>query len=117
MSNYDDPIDPLETLAVIIIGSAVAIALLLSCIGCATTKCPECVPEVQVVSVSVPVPSCAVPPVLPVLDLPDWPKLVTDPKESEMKAFYAQCVAVQKAREKIMLEAIRSRDLILDEYR
>ena len=130
MTNYD-PVDPLETLMTVCLLGAITICVFLSC-GCATTKCPECVPEIQVVSVSVPVPSCEPPAVLPILEYPDWPTLVTDPStldgsltdreaellvEAQLKAFYAQCVAVQHAREKIMLEAIRSRDLILEEYR
>ena len=116
MINYE-PIDPMRTIVAVLLGGAVALLIVFSCIGCATTKCPECVPEVQVVSVSVPVPSCEPPAVLPMVEYPDWPTLVRDPSEGELKAFYAECVAVQHAREKIMLEAIRARDLILEEYR
>ena len=116
MNNYD-PVDPLETLMAVCLGGVICIVILLSCVGCATTKCPECVPEVQVVRVDVPVPSCEPPPVLPILEYPEWPTLVVDPTEDELKAFYAACVATLNAREKIMLERIKSLQSILQEYR
>jgi hypothetical protein len=116
MRDYD-PEDPLATLATIIIGSTIAIAVLLSCIGCATTKCPPCVPKVETVQISVPVPSCEPPAVLPMVEYPDWPVLPQNATGDQKRAFYAACVATLNARWKIALEAIKARDLILEAYR
>ena len=101
-------------------GTLAAIVLLcyvFSCLGCATTKCPPCVPEQEIVTIQVPVLSCPVPAVLPTLTYPEWPKPPQIASEGAVKGFYADVVATSKAREKILLDRIQVLDEQIQQYR
>ena len=100
-----------------LIAAAVLICYVLSCIGCATTQCPPCVPEVETVVINVPVDACEPPEALPTLTYPQWPEVPQTASEDDWKAFYANVVAVQAAREKILLDRLTAIEKILDGYR
>ena len=117
MSYYEEPPDPFGTIMAVVLLGAIALVSIGSCLGCATTKCPPCVPEREIIEVKVPVPLCEPPPVLPILEYPDWPSLEQGASEDEIKAFYAACVATLNAREMIMLERIRDLEAVLESYR
>ena len=85
--------------------------------GCATTACPPCVPEIETITVKVPVPSCEPPEELPTLTYPSWPEVPQGASEDDWKAFYAGVVATVAARERIFLDRIEAIEKILDGYR
>ena len=100
-----------------LIAAVVLICYALSCMGCATTQCPPCVPEIETITVKVPVDACEPPEPLPTLTYPEWPEVPQTASEDEWKAFYADVVATQWAREKIFLDRIEAIEKILDGYR
>ena len=100
-----------------LIAAVVLICYALSCMGCATTQCPECIPEIETITVKVPVDACEPPEPLPTLTYPEWPEVPQTASEDEWKAFYADVVATQWAREKIFLDRIEAIEKILDGYR
>jgi hypothetical protein len=110
-----DP-EVLETLSALILGAAIFIALVSWCLGCSTTRCPECVPEVQIKEVLVPVRTCEKPPIVDDLQLPEWPTLPENATEDQVKQWYAQCVSVLNARERIFAERIELLKKILAGY-
>lgn len=91
--------------------------MILSNIGCATTQCPPCVPEIETITVKVPTLACPAPEALPTLTYPSWPKAPQIVSEGALKAFYVDVVVVGKAREKILLDRIRVLSEMLDQYR
>ena len=99
------------------LAGVVVLMYVFSCLGCATTKCPPCVPEQEIVTIQVPVLSCPVPAVLPDLTYPDWPEPPQIISEGATKGFYADVVAVGKAREKILLDRIQVLGDQLEQYR
>lgn len=113
---YNDD-DPLVTLSAIVLGAVTFIAVMLSCIGCATTQCPECVPEIKTVEVKVPVYSCPVPEAEPPFVLPPWPEFPSTTEEQAMKDWYAALVSTQKVREKVLKSRIEYLRGVLGAYR
>jgi len=99
------------------LAGVVVLMYVFSCLGCATTKCPPCVPEQEVVTIEVPVLSCPVPAQLPPLSYPEWPKPPQIVTEGARKGFYADTAATQKAREKILLDRIGVLEGQLNQYR
>ena len=104
-----------------LIGGAIAAIILicyaLSCMGCATTACSPCVPEIETITVKVPVDACEPPEELPTLTYPPWPEVPQGASEDAWKAFYADVVATVAARERIFLDRIEAIEKILDGYR
>jgi hypothetical protein len=102
-----------------ILAGLILIAFVLSFLlsaGCAST-CPP--PKVEVVEVKVPVYSCPEPPEeVSSLQLPDYPVPPPDNVQPEgQKSWYAEMVAVVKARHQILLDRIEYLEEILEEYR
>jgi len=93
------------------------IIMLLNSYGCATTACPPCVPEIETITVKVPVDACEPPEELPTLTYPPWPEVPQGASEDAWKAFYADVVAAVAARERIFLDRIEAIEKILDGYR
>ena len=91
--------------------------LLLSNVGCATTACPPCVPEVETITINVPVDACEPPEALPTLTYPQWPEVPQTASEDDWKAFYANVVATLAAREKILQSRVSALEEMLDYYR
>jgi hypothetical protein len=112
----DDEPDVLQTLAAIVLGAVIFLSFVFMCLGCSTTRCPECVPEVQIKEVLVPVRTCEKPPVVDDLQLPEWPELQENATEDQLKQWYAQCVSVLNAREKILMDRIELLKKILAGY-
>ena len=104
---YDNDDDPVRLLFAIIAGAVIIISVLFSCIGCTSVKaCPECIPEIQTVEVKIPVYSCPPTEELPPLVLPAWPVLPEGADEGQLKAFYVDCVATLRARERVLREYV-----------
>ena len=104
---YDDGDDPLGLLCAIVIGSVLLLSIVFSCIGCTSVKaCPDCIPEIQTVEVKIPVYSCPPTEELPPLVLPAWPILPEGADEGQLKAFYIDCVATLRTRERTLIEYI-----------
>jgi hypothetical protein len=97
--------------------AVIFLCYIFSCLGCATTRCPPCVPETEVITVYVPTLSCPAFEPLPALTYPEWPELPQNASSEELRAFYANVVAAIHAREKILLERISALELLLDSYR
>jgi hypothetical protein len=89
---------------------------IISCLGCATTRCPPCVPETEVITVEVPVLSCPAFEPLPMLEYPSWPEVPQNASSEEVRLFYANVVAAIHARERILLERIEALGMLLKEY-
>ena len=118
MSSYYDDDDPFATIMAIVLGGAILITCLFSCIGCSsTTQCPECLPEIKYERVEVPVRFCEPPASLTPIQLPPWPSLPADPSVEDVKSWYAQCAAVLEAREEILRNRIKLIEDMLDSYR
>ena len=100
-----------------VIAGVILLCYLVSCLGCATTKCPPCIPEVEIVEVLTPVLSCPPPPAIPSLSMPEWPEVPTAATADSIKAFYADVVSTLKARERILLERLEVLEKILGSYR
>ena len=101
-----------------VIAAVIFLCYLVSCLGCATVKpCPPCIPEVETITVKVPVLSCPEPEILPTLEYPDWPEVPYGGSEEDLKAWYADIAATLHARERILLERIEALELLLDSYR
>ena len=100
-----------------IMAAVVLTCYLLSCLGCTTTQCPPCIPEVETITINVPVDSCEPPEALPTLEYPPWPKVPQAASEDDWKAFYAIVVATVDARERIFLAHIAAQKELLDSYR
>jgi hypothetical protein len=92
---------------------AFALSFLLSA-GCAST-CPP--PKTEILKVEVPVYSCPQPPDLPPLTLPAFPPVPQELEDEDLKSWYAEMVAVVKARHQILLDRIEYLEEILEEYR
>ena len=90
---------------------------LISCLGCATTQCPPCVPEIEEIVIKVPVLSCPAFEPLPLLTYPQWPEVPHRASSEELRAFYADVVATLHAREKILLERVEALETVLNTYR
>ena len=121
MKNEED--DPLYLLAAIVVGGTLLLGLILSCFGCASVKkCPECIPETEIVEVLKPVRSCPAPPDIPELELPEYPEppdimgLSDKELEKSMKDWYAEVVATVKSREALFQARIDLLRQILDSY-
>lgn len=99
-----------------VIAAVILLCYLISCLGCATTACPECIPEIKTITVKVPVLSCPEPEPLPTLACPDWPEVPQVASEEAYKSFYADVVATQAARESILLQHIAALETLLDSY-
>ena len=97
--------------------AVVFLCYVFACIGCATTKCPPCVPEQEVVTIEVPVLSCPSPAELPTLTYPEWPKPPQIVTEGAAKGFYADVVATQRARERLLLDRVQVLEDQLNQYR
>lgn len=93
------------------------IIMLLTNFGCATTKCPPCVPEIETITVKVPVDACEPPEELPTLTYPPWPEVPQGASEDDWKAFYADVAVTLKAREKILQSRIAALEELLNTYR
>jgi hypothetical protein len=106
-----------ETLLYGVIAVAILLCYLVSCLGCATTQCPECVPTVETITIKVPVDACEPPPAIPTLEYPSWPQTPQTASEEAYKAFYADVAATLKARELILFERIDALEALLDSYR
>jgi hypothetical protein len=100
-----------------VIAAVIFLCYLVSCLGCATTACPPCIPEIETITMYVPTLSCPEPEILPTLTYPDWPEVPYGASEGALKAFYADVVATQAARERILLEYIEALELLLNVYR
>ena len=100
-----------------VIAAVILICYALSCMGCATTQCPPCVPEIETITVKVPVLSCPAPEALPTLTYPSWPEVPQTASEDDWKAFYANVVATLAAREKILQSRVAALEEMLDYYR
>jgi hypothetical protein len=105
-----------ETVMTVLLAATITFCFLFSCLGCKTTRCPECVPEIQTQTVEVPVRYCEPPPEIQVLNLPPWPTLPDNPTEDQLKEWYARCVSTYEAREKILMERYELYRKILEEY-
>ena len=92
------------------IAALIFILMVVSCLsGCATTQCPPCVPERETITIKQPVDACEPALDVPPIELPTWPSVPAQGvSEAQLKAFYAQVVATQNAREKIYEEYIRN---------
>ena len=112
--NHEEP-DPLQTLAAIIIGSAIALSLMMSCLGCKT--CPPCQPEIITKEVKIPVRYCEKPGDLPVLSIPAYPEPPEDADEDSLRQWYVDMVKVVKMREKILRDRIAELNMLLEPYR
>ena len=99
-----------------VLAGVILLCYVFSCLGCATTKCPPCIPEIETITVKVPVLSCPEPEPLPTLEYPSWPEVPYGASEGALKAFYADVVATQAARERILLERIEALESLLDNY-
>ena len=99
------------------IAAIILICYALSCMGCATTPCPPCVPEIETITVKVPVDACEPPEELPTLTYPSWPKVPQGAAEDDWKAFYADVAVTLKAREKILQSRIAALEELLNHYR
>ena len=97
--------------------AVILICYIFSCLGCATTQCPPCVPETEIITIEVPVLSCPAFEPLPTLTYPEWPEAPQGASEVSLKAFYADVVATLKARERILLERLLILEGLLDNYR
>jgi len=115
MSSDREP-SVLETIMTIFLITAIFAALILMGAGCNTTRCPECVPTLEIQRVEIPVRYCEPPPEIQKLNLPPWPTLPPNPTEDQIKEWYARCVSTVEAREKILLENVELYRKILDEY-
>ena len=108
--------DVFRTCACIVIGGLLLLFVVFSCIGCSTIKeCPECVPEIKIVEVKVPVLSCPDVPEIPPLVLPSYPELPPDASEGSIKDWYAEMSTTVKLREAILTERILLLRKILSE--
>ena len=118
MSYYDDDKDPLATLAAVIVGSVLLLALVLSAIGCSSaTLCPECIPEVVYEEIVLPVRVCEPPATVDTLYLPGWPTLPDNATTDQIKSWYAECAAVLEAREALLHNRIKLLSDMLDTYK
>ena len=99
-----------------VIFAVIFLCYLLSCLGCATTKCPPCVPEIEEIAVYVPTLSCPAFEPLPALAYPEWPETPYRASSEELRAFYADVVATLHARERILLERIEALEMLLKTY-
>jgi hypothetical protein len=99
------------------IAAVVLICYAISCMGCATTQCPPCVPIVETITIKVPVDACEPPEDLPTLEYPEWPKPPQGASEVAWKAFYADVVATVNARMAILLQRIEAQAIMLNNYR
>ena len=110
--------DVLNTLAAIIVGGTLLLGIMFSCIGCSTTLCPECVPEIQTVEVKIPVPSCPDVQIPPPVVLPEYPSPESFIQENAsideaFKAWYAEMSTTVESREEILRERISTLEKLL----
>jgi hypothetical protein len=94
----------------------ILVCFFLSCIGCSTTRCPECVPEIVTREIQVPVRYCEPPPQFEDLELAAWPVLPGNPTEDDIKQWYARCVSTLEARERALLNRIELYREVLSGY-
>ena len=100
-----------------IIFAVIFLCYIISCLGCATTKCPPCIPETETITVNVPTLACPAFEPLPDLEYPPWPRVPYSASEGALKAFYADVVSTLHSRERILLERIAALEELLDTYR
>ena len=118
MNDYDRQPEKLETLAAIVLGSVIILAVLFCFLGCASTPtCPPCDPIVEKIEVKIPVRYCEPPPSIEDLVLPPWPTLPESPNEDQLKAWYAECVSTVRIREQILALRVQMLMDTLEGYR
>lgn len=93
----------------------VCLIALLVFTGCATTT--PCPPPAAPIEVELPIYRCPPPVELLPVELPPWPVLAADPTPEQIKIWYADMVAMIKARETLLLEDSAACRGILEAYR